>query len=73
MNRKTRERLDSMARAERRNAARIAEYSTEEFIERHMRERLAEIRQRPTRNEAAKQQIIERYESDLASWADGGK
>ena len=42
-----------------------------EWLERHMRERLAEIRQRPTRNEAAKQQIIERYEDDLAGWAGG--
>ena len=73
MNRKTCERLDSMARAERRNGERITAFSAAEFMERHMRERLAEIRQRPARNEAAKQQIIERYEEDLASWADGGK
>ena len=42
-----------------------------QWLENHMRQRLAEIRQYPARNEAAKQQIIERYEDDLATWVDG--
>ena len=68
MNSKTRERLDSIARAERRNEKRIAEHGFREFLEPHMRERLAAIRKYPAHNESAKQQIIERYEHDLATW-----
>lgn len=73
MNKKTRERLDSIARAERRNGERINEFTFKEFIEQHMRERLAAIRRYPAWNEAAKQQIIDRYEHDLATWVDGGE
>jgi hypothetical protein len=40
-----------------------------EFNAQHMMERLAYIRSYPARNENAKQQIIERYEHDLATWA----
>lgn len=71
-NRSTRERLDEIARAERQNNARIENESAAAFVERHMRERLAEIRRYPARNEVAKQEIIERYENDLATWVDGG-
>jgi hypothetical protein len=69
VNKKTRERLDSMARAERRNGDRITEFAMNEFNAQHMMERLAYIRSYPARNENAKQQIIERYEHDLATWA----
>ena len=68
----TRERLEVMARSERMNSDRIDAHATSNFVERHMRERLAAIRRYPARNEAAKQQIIYRYEHDLATWVDGG-
>ena len=41
------------------------------WLERHMRDRLAEIRRRETRNHSIKQQIIDRYEDALATWVDG--
>lgn len=51
------------------NYARSEEFSM--WLERHMRERLAEIRRRESRNHSVKQQIIDRYEDDLATWVDG--
>ena len=65
-----RDRLEGMEIINRRNRDRVDEYSMLGFLEPHMRQRLYEIRAKeiPAANEAARQEIIERYEHDLATW-----
>ena len=67
---KIRERLNGMEEVNRRNRWREQEFRTLDFLESHMRERLAEIRAKeiPAENEWLRQKIIERYEHDLATW-----
>lgn len=70
MAKKTRKRLELMGEINARNNDRDTEYTVLKFLEPHMRRRLADIRGKdvPAANEAAKQEIIERYEHDLATW-----
>lgn len=70
---KIKERLYGMEEINRRNNDRAIEYSVNAFMEPHMRERLSEIRNRKIhpQNEWIRQQIIERYEHDLATYVRG--
>jgi len=67
---KTRKRLEGMEEVSRRNSERDQAFAQLQFLEPHMRARLAEIRAKkiPAENESVRQEIIERYEHDLATW-----
>ena len=62
--------LAIMNEVERRNKDREAEYAYKIGMEAHMRERLSEIRAKAVlpEIEPVRQEIIERYEHDLATW-----
>ena len=70
MSRNTRERCDTIRDCNQRNDDRIAENTALEWLEAHMRQRLAEIRARelPAGAEPYRQMIVDRYEQDLATW-----
>ena len=65
-----REKLNEIADMERRNNDRINARTIHEWLEPHMRKRLAQIRamEVPAEVEPLRQEIIERYENDLATW-----
>ena len=67
---KIRERLNGMEEVNRRNKWREQEFRMLDFLEAHMRDRLAEIRAKeiPAENEWLRQEIINRYEHDLSTW-----
>lgn len=62
--------LDLMNEVKRRNWEKETEYAHKITLESHMRERLAQIRAMvvPPEIEPTRQEIIERYEHDLATW-----
>lgn len=63
--------LDIMNEVERRNKDREDEFAYKMGMEAHMFKRLSEIRAKevPPELEPVRQEIIERYEHDLATWA----
>ena len=70
MAKKVKRNLEMMREVTRRNNDREREHVERSWLEAHMRERLAEIRTMivPPAIEPVRQEIIERYEHDLATW-----
>ena len=67
---KVKRNLDMMRETTQRNNDRDREHVERTWMEQHMRERLAEIRAKdvPAAVEPVRQEFVERYEHDLATW-----